>query len=81
MVVLNPDHSARGDLLANDLGKAEVGLSVSEPILLVKIHFAGVVVEQRPEDGVGEAVIVAIGNVIVEVDGLAGIFLHETLVD
>jgi len=37
--------------------------------------------EQGPKDRVGEAVVVAIRDVVVEVDGLAGVLLHEPLVD
>ena len=37
--------------------------------------------EQGPEDGVGETVVVTIRDIVVEVDRLAVVFLHEPLVD
>ena len=37
--------------------------------------------EQGPKDGVGETVVVAIRDIVVEIDGLTGVVLHESLVD
>lgn len=37
--------------------------------------------EEGPEDGIRETVIVAIGYVIVKIDGLAGVLFHEAFVD
>jgi hypothetical protein len=81
VIVLDPNHGIGGYLLANDFCKAHVGLTIRKPIRLVKIHFTRVIMEQGPEDGVREAIVVAIGDVIVEVDGLTRILLPETLVD
>lgn len=81
VVVLHPDHTARLELLHDRLRKRKVGLPIREPILLVEIHLAGVVVEEGPQDGVGEAVVVAVGDVVVEVDGLAGVLVAEAGVD
>jgi hypothetical protein len=39
------------------------------------------IVEQRPQDGIGEAVVMAVCYVIVKVDGLARVLLHEAFVD
>lgn len=36
--------------------------------------------EEGPQDGIGEAIVMAVGDVVFEVDGLAGILLHEALV-
>ena len=52
VVVLDPNHAILPDLGADCLGKFEVDLTVGEPVGLVKVHFARVVVEERPEDGV-----------------------------
>jgi hypothetical protein len=71
MVVLDPDHRARLDLLADNFCESHVSLAVGQPVLFVKVHFSGVVVKQRPEYGVGEAVVVPVSDVIVEVDSLA----------
>jgi hypothetical protein len=81
VVVLDPDHAAGLDDLLDGEGELEVRLAVREPVRLVKVHLAGVVVEEGPEDRVGEAVVVAVGDVVVEVDGLARVLLLEALVD
>jgi len=39
------------------------------------------VMEEGPEDGVGKAVIVSVGDVVVEVYCLARVLLHEALVN
>ena len=65
----------------NDLRELEISLPIRPPVLFVKVHLAGVVMEEGPKDGVGETVVVAIRDIVVEVDGLAGVFLHEYLVD
>lgn len=54
MVVLHPDHIAFSSEGEHDLGKGKVDGSVGEPVGLVKVHLSGVVMEQRPEDRVGE---------------------------
>lgn len=54
MVVLHPDHVARLDQGGNDVGETHVGFPVSEPMGSVKVHLPGVIVEQWPEDRVGE---------------------------
>jgi hypothetical protein len=81
VVVLDPDHVARTCLLADSFGEIEICLAIREPILFVKVHLARVVMEEGPEDGVGEAVVVPVSEVVIEVDGLTGILLHETTVD
>lgn len=52
VVVLYPDHAVLAQLGADGLCKFEVDMAVGEPVGLVKVHFAGVVVEEGPEDGV-----------------------------
>lgn len=37
--------------------------------------------EEGPEDRVGKAVVVAVCDVVVEVDSLAGVLIHEAAVD
>lgn len=54
MVVLHPDHVASLDQGGNDVGETHVGFPVSEPMGSVKVHLPGVIVEQWPEDRVGE---------------------------
>lgn len=81
VVVLDPDHVARLELGTDGLGEAEVGLAVGVPVCLLEVHLAGVVVEERPENGVGEAVVVAVCELVVEIDCLAGVLLHEPAVD
>lgn len=54
MVVLHPDHVASLDQGRNDVGETHVGFPVSKPVGRVKVHLPGVVVEQWPEDRVGE---------------------------
>lgn len=81
VVVLNPDHGARLELRLDSLGELEVGLAVGEPILLVEVHLTRVVMEKRPKDGVGETVVVTVGDIIIQVDGLAAVLFHEPLVD
>jgi hypothetical protein len=58
VVVLNPDHVASLDHSSDDVGKPHVGFSVGEPVGGVKVHLSRVVVEQWPEDRVGEAWVV-----------------------
>lgn len=81
MVILHPDHVATADLGTHRFRELEVCFPVCEPILFVKVHFAGVVVEQWPEDGVRETVVVPVCEVVVEIDSLTGVLFHETLVD
>ena len=81
VVILNPNHGARRELCHDSLGEGHVGLAVREPVLVFEVHLAGVVVEERPEDGVGEAVVVPVGEVVVEVDCLALELVPEALVD
>ena len=52
MVVLHPDHVSGTDQATDGLGEFEVRLAVGEPIGLVKVHLARVVVEEWPEDRV-----------------------------
>ena len=52
VVVLDPDHAVLAQLGADGLCEFEVDMAVGEPVGLVKVHFAGVVVEEGPEDGV-----------------------------
>lgn len=70
MIILNPNHGSGGDLLKDDLSKCHVGLTISEPVLLVKVHLAGVVMEEWPQDGIGEAIVMAICDVIFQIDCL-----------
>lgn len=81
VVILNPDHGAGSELLHNGLSEGVVRLPVGLPIFLFEVHLSGVVVEERPKDRVAEAVVVSVCDVIVEIDGLAGVLLHQPLVD
>ena len=81
MIILHPNHRPRLDVRQNDFRELEVSFPVSPPVLFVKVHLARVVMEQGPKNRVGETVVVAIRDVVVEVDGLAGVLLHEPLVD
>jgi len=81
VVILHPNHRPRLNVRQNNFGELEVGFPVRPPVLLFKVHFAGVVMEQGPKDRVGETVVVAIRDIVVEVDGLAGVLFHELLVD
>ena len=81
MIVLHPDHVATADLRTNDLGELEICLAIREPILFVKVHFAGVVMEERPEDGIGESVVMAVSDVIVKVHRLTRVFLLQSFVN
>lgn len=81
MVILDPNHSSRSDLLTDGLRKLHIGLTICQPILLVKVHLARMIVEKGPEDRVGETVVVSISDVIVKIDGLAGVLFHQTLVN
>lgn len=55
MVVLHPNHISRLTETGNDVGEAHVCFTVREPVGRVEVHLSGVVVEQGPQDGVGEA--------------------------
>jgi hypothetical protein len=55
VVVLHPNNVSGLDHGGDDVGEPHVGLAVGEPVFAVKVHLSGVVVEQRPQDGVGEA--------------------------
>lgn len=81
VVILNPDHGAGSELLHDGLSEGVVRLPVGLPVFLFKVHLSGMVVEKRPEDRVAETVIVPVCDVIIEVDGLAGVLLHQPLVD
>lgn len=48
VVILNPNHRVLADLLADDFGEAHIGYTIGKPILLIKIHFSGMVVKQGP---------------------------------
>ena len=48
MIILDPDHGARTNLLTDYLRKLHIRLAIRLPILLVEIHLSGVVMEQRP---------------------------------
>ena len=81
VVVLHPDHAILAELGADSLCKFEVNVTVGKPVCLVKVHLAGVVVEEGPEDRVGETVVVLVGDVVCEIDGLARVLVHQPLVD
>ena len=81
MVILYPNHAPWANLAHDGLCKRQVCLTVSEPVALVEIHFSGVIMEKGPEDRVGEAVVVLVCDIVVEIDGQAGILFHEPLVD
>jgi hypothetical protein len=81
VVVLHPHHGILANLVADNLSEAHVGYAVREPVFLVEIHLTGMIMEERPEDGVREAVIVTICNVVVEVYCLTRVLFHKTLVD
>lgn len=52
MVIMHPDEIAVLDFLGDGSGKKAICLLVRFPSRFVKGDFTGVVVEQRPEDGV-----------------------------
>lgn len=52
MIVVDPNQIAILNVLDNGLGKKAVDFLVSDPGGFVKGDFTGVVVEQRPEDGI-----------------------------
>ena len=81
VVVLHPHHRVFVNLVADSLSEAHVGYAVGEPVFLVEIHLTGMVVEQRPEDGVREAVIVTVCDVVIEVYCLTRVLFLKTLVD
>lgn len=81
MVVLNPDHGARGELGHDGLCERHVRLAVGKPVLVLEVHLSGVVVEERPENRVREAVVVTVRDIVVQVDGLARVLLLQTAVD
>lgn len=58
VVVVDPDHVVVGYDGGNFVGKEAVSLVVGHPGVFVKVDLARVVVEKRPENGVGEAVVV-----------------------
>jgi hypothetical protein len=81
MVVLYPDHRPRPYLLANGFGESHIGLAICQPILLIEIHLAGMIMEEGPENGIGEPVVMTICNVIIEINGLTGKLFHKPFVD
>ena len=81
MVVLHPHHRVFANLLADGLGETHVGYAVRKPVFLVEIHFAGVIVEEWPEDGVREAIVVTVCDVVVEVYCLTRVLFLKALVD
>jgi hypothetical protein len=78
--VLHPDHAVLAGLRPDGLCEFEVDLGVRELMWLVKVHLAGVIVEEGPEDRVWEAIVMLVGEVVCEVDGLAGVLVHQPLV-
>jgi hypothetical protein len=48
---------------------------------LVEIHLSRVIVEQRPENGVTETIVVSVGEVVGKVDGIALVFIQQGGVD
>lgn len=48
---------------------------------LVKIHLSRMVVEQWPENGVTEAVVVSVGEVVGKVNGITLVFIQQGGVD
>jgi hypothetical protein len=81
VVVLDPNHGVFANLLSDDLGKVHVNDAVGKPFLLVEIHFVRMAMEEEPECGVRKLVVVAVGDVVVEVYCLTRVLLHEALVD
>ncbi|CRK33032.1 hypothetical protein BN1708_005977 [Verticillium longisporum] len=79
VIVVDPDQIAVLDVLDDRLGEEAVDLLVRSPGALVKGNLAGVVVEEGPEDRVGEAVVVAVGEVVVDEDGVGAVFVLEAL--
>ena len=71
MVVLDPDHRVGSKLFHNRLGESHISLTVRQPILLLEVHLTRVVVEKWPEDRIGEAVVMAVGDLVVKVHSLA----------
>ncbi len=55
MVILDPNHITGVGHGCYGVGESHVGFSIGKPVGCVEVHFSGVVVEERPEDGVGEA--------------------------
>lgn len=81
MIVLHPDHVSTTELCPNHLRKFEICLSVRQPVLFIKVHFSGMVMEQRPQNGIRETIVMTVGHVVIEVDSLAGVFLHKSAVN
>ena len=81
VVILHPHHGILANLMANHFSKAQVGNAICEPVFLVEIHFTGMVMEERPEDGVRKAVIVTVCDIVVEVYCLTRVLLQKALVD
>jgi hypothetical protein len=80
MIILDPDHIPRSDEPIDDLCEPHVSLPVSQPILLGKVHIPSVVVEQGPQDRVGEPVVMTICELVREVDGVTVEFGEEVRV-
>ena len=55
MIVLHPDDIPFCSHGSDGVREPHVGFSVSEPVGRVKVHFSRMIVQQRPEDRVGEA--------------------------
>lgn len=81
VVVLDPYAVARAQHRAHGLGKALVRLAVRQPVFLVKVHLAGVVVEERPEDRVREAIVVPLGKLVRNPHGLALVLFAQRRLD
>lgn len=80
VVILNPNHITFLHETIDDLGEPHVGLPISQPIILIKVHLSRVVVEEWPENGIGEPVVVTFGKFIGEVDRVTVKFFEEVLV-
>jgi hypothetical protein len=67
VIVMNPDQIARLPLGFDDVSKGLIGLHVRVPQLLVKPFLCKQVVEERPENAVGETIVVLIGDSLVQI--------------
>lgn len=54
---------------------------ISQPVVLVKVHLTGVVMEQRPQDRVGKPVIMPVGEFVREVDGVTVELVQQVVFD
>ena len=81
MIILNPNHIPLAYEPVDDLCEPHVGLSISQPVVLVKVHLARVIMEEGPEDRVGEPVVMPISELVREVDGVTVELFEKVVFD